>query len=72
MLKKTYTHEDKSGSRRPIEQRSRNPMPANWKPPTRVPYHQARRPEQGIPEGSPADADRPQSPASPTPADSGE
>lgn len=72
MLRKMFTHEDKRGSRKPIEQRSRNPMPANWKPPTRVPYHQARRPEQGIPEGNPADVNRPASPQSAPPVDSGE
>lgn len=66
MLKKLFAREDKTADRGQVEERGYNPMPAGWKPPARLPVHQAGRPPHLR---RPADADRPQSPP---PADSGE
>ena len=46
MRKKLFTREDKTIDHGRVEKRGYNPMPADWKPPARVPYHQASRPPQ--------------------------
>ena len=62
MPRKLFTRENKT-DRGQVEKRGYNPMPVDWKPPARVPYHQAsrspqpRRSGEGHPESTRADGD---------------
>lgn len=46
MPRRLSTREDKTANRGRAVERGYKPMPEHWKPPAKIPFHQASRPTQ--------------------------